>query len=290
MRFSMRQSVRVFVCVLMAAAAACSKKQATTPPVATPTVTFNKAKVAIGSPLKVTYKFEVLPNATFDADYVVFVHVLDPDGEKLWQDDHPPSVPTTQWKAGQVIEYTRMIFVPNYPYIGDANVRIGLYDPATAKRLTLNATEASRQEYVVGKLQLLPQSENIFLIYKDGWHPQEVDANNPATEWQWMKKVGMISFKNPKRDSTFYLEWDARVDLFNPPQQVTVKVGGQPIATFPANAKDRVLTTLPITAAQFGSGEMAEITIEVDRTFTPGGGGDTRELGIRVFHAFVEPK
>jgi hypothetical protein len=34
---------------------------------------------------------------------------------------------------------------------------------------------------------------------------------------------------------------------------------------------------------------MAEIVIQVDRTFTPGG-GDTRELGIRVFHAFVEPK
>ena len=34
---------------------------------------------------------------------------------------------------------------------------------------------------------------------------------------------------------------------------------------------------------------MAELVIDVDRTFTPGG-GDTRELGIRVFHAFVEPK
>jgi hypothetical protein len=105
-----------------------------------------------------------------------------------------------------------------------------------------------------------------------------------------MKKVGTISFRNPKRDATFYLEVDARVDLFTPPQQVVVKLGGQPIGSFAADSKERVLKTFPVTAAQFGAGDMAELTIEVDRAFTPGGGGDTRELGIRVFHAFIEPK
>ena len=34
---------------------------------------------------------------------------------------------------------------------------------------------------------------------------------------------------------------------------------------------------------------MAELVLDVDRTFKPGG-ADPRELGIRVFHAFVEPK
>lgn len=285
----MRQRVLVLVCVLLVTASACSRKQAVDPPVATPTVAFSKERAAIGSPLKITYKFEVLPNASFDADYIAFVHIMDPDGEKLWQDDHAPAVPTSQWKAGQVIEYTRTVFVPNYPYIGEAVVRLGLYNPANGKRLTLNAPEASRQEYLTGKFQLLPQSENVFLIYKDGWHPQEVDPDDPITEWQWTKKLGTISFRNPKRDATFYLEWDARVDLFNPPQQVTVTLAGQPIGTFQAGSKNRTLTTIPITAAQFGSVDMAEIAVEVDRAFTPGG-VDTRELGIRVFHAFIEPK
>ncbi|CAN5669922.1 hypothetical protein BH18ACI5_BH18ACI5_07160 [soil metagenome] len=284
----MLKRVPVFLCLLVAVA--CSGKPQAEPPVATPTVTFSKDQAAIGSPLKITYRFEFLPNATFDADYTVFVHVLDPDGEKLWQDDHSPAVTTSQWKPGQVVEYTRMVFVPNFPYIGEAMVRIGLYNPANGKRLSLNATEVSRQEYVVGKLQLLPQTENVFLIYKDGWHPQEVDPNNPAAEWQWMKKAGRISFRNPRKDATLYLESDARVDLFNPPQQVTVNLGGQPIGSFTADSKERLLKTFPITVAQFGAGDMAEITIEVDRAFTPGGGGDTRELGIRVFHAFIEPK
>ena len=279
------------VCVVLLAAAACSGKETPAPAVAKPTVTLNKDRAAIGSPLKITYRFEVAPDAQLDADYTVFLHLIEPEGEKLWQDDHQPPVPTSQWKPGQTVEYTRTIFVPNYPYIGEANLRLGLYDPVSNKRLSLDAPEASRQEYVVGELNLLPQAENIFLIYdiNKGWHPAEVDPADPTREWQWTKKTATISFANPKRDATFYLQWDARTDLFNPPQQVTVKAGGETIGTFQADSKEKTLTTFPITAAQFGGGDMAEITIEVDRTFT-GSGPDTRELGIRIYQAFVELK
>jgi hypothetical protein len=286
------------VCVPVYAAAAvaalaisisCNGKAANEAPVATPSLTLNRDKVAIGSPVKLTYKFTVLPSATFDGDYWVFVHVLDPSGEQLWTDDHLPSPPTSTWKPGQTIEYTRTVFVPNYPYIGEAAVRLGLYSQVTSKRLTLNAPEVSRKEYLVSKFQLLPQSENIFLIYKDGWHPAEVASDNPTSEWQWTKKTASISFRNPKKDATLYLEYDARTDLFNPPQHVTVRVGDLPVATFAADSKDRKLVTFPITAAQLGTGDMVELILDVDRTFNPGG-GDPRELGIRVFHAFIEPK
>ena len=40
---------------------------------------------------------------------------------------------------------------------------------------------------------------------------------------------------------------------------------------------------------QLGSGDVAELVIDVDRTFTPGG-SDTRELGIQIFHTFIDPK
>ena len=219
----------------------------------------------------------------------MFVHVLDPNGEQLWTDDHLPPAPTSTWKPGQTIEYTRTVFVPNYPYIGEATVRLGLYNPATNKRLTLNAQEVSRKEYLVAKFQLLPQSENIFLIYKDGWHPAEVASDNATSEWQWTKKTASLSFKNPKKDATFYLEYDARTDLFTPPQQVSVRLGDQPLRPSRPTAGTRSSLTFPITAAQFGAGDMVELVLDVDRTFNPGG-GDPRELGIRVFHTFIEPK
>lgn len=284
-----RSVAALFVLAGVLSVPACTGKTDEEPPVATPSLTMSRDRVAIGSPVKLTYRFDVAPNARIDGDYWVFVHILDPDGEQLWTDDHLPAVPTSQWKGGQRVEYTRTVFVPNYPYIGEAQVRLGLYSQQTGKRLPLTAGEVSRREYGVAKFELRPQSENIFLIYKDGWHPAEVATDNPASEWQWTHKVGTISFRNPKKDSTFYLEYDARTDLFNPPQQVAIKIGTQTIGSFAASSREKALLTFPITAAQFGSGDMAEIAVEADKTFKPGG-GDPRELGIRVFHAFVEPK
>jgi hypothetical protein len=144
----MRQTVLRYVSLIVTCAtltAGCSGQKETEAAVATPSMTFNKDRVAIGSAMTVTYKFVVAPTATFDKDYWVFVHVLDPDGEQMWTEDHLPPVPTSKWKAGETIEYKRTIFVPSYPYIGEAVVRLGMYDPPSGKRLVLTAPEASRR-------------------------------------------------------------------------------------------------------------------------------------------------
>lgn len=281
----------VFVCVLGGAvlAAGCSRNEETVPCVATGAVTLGRDRAAIGSPMKITYRFDVAQDASIPGDYLVFVHVLDDQGDSLWGDDHAPVVPTSQWKPGQTVEYSRTVFVPNYPYIGAAHIRIGLYQPSSSQRLPLCNQEISRREYEVARFQLLPQSENIFLIYKEGWHPSEVAAENPTVEWQWTKKTATISFRNPRKDATFYLEYDARADQFSPAQQVTIRSGDEVIGTFSADARDKKLVSFPVAAAQLGTADMSEITLEVDKTFVPGG-GDSRDLGVRIFHAFIEPK
>jgi hypothetical protein len=48
-------------------------------------------------------------------------------------------------------------------------------------------------------------------------------------------------------------------------------------------------------AAQLGQAETTEIRIHVDRTFVPmtmapDKSKDPRELGLRVFHAFIQPR
>jgi hypothetical protein len=284
-------SLLVWVCAIIAviSVVGCRQKEPDMPPVATPNVTFARDRVAIGSPVKVPYRFQVAANAKFDGDYWVFVHVLNPQGEQLWNDDHLPPTPTSQWKPGQTVEYTRTIFVPNYPHVGEAAVRIGLYSQSDGRRLVLAAPEVSRREYQVAKIELLPQSENVFLIYKDGWHPAEIASENPMSEWQWTQKTASFSFRNPKKDANFYLDYDARSDLFTPPQQITIRIGQTVLTTFAADVKEKTLVVTPITAAQFGDGDMVEMSLELDKTFKPGG-GDPRELGIRVYHAFIEPK
>lgn len=287
----MHTSARGLISVVLVAfaLAGCHGKQDNEPAVATPSVSFSRDRVPIGSAVTLTYRFVVAPDAKFDKDYYVFVHVLDPEGEQMWTDDHLPPTPTSKWQPGQTIEYKRTIFVPNYPYIGEAIVRLGLYDQASGKRLALTAQEASRREYIVTRVQILASSENIYLIPKDGWHPTEVDPKNPQNEWQWTKKTATVAFKNPKKDATLYLQYDARSDLLTPPQQVVLKIGDQQVGQFAADSKAPALVTFPLTAAQLGSADMVELSIDLDKTFKPTN-GDPRELGIRVFHTYVDAK
>jgi len=161
----------------------CSRKAPSEPPVATATFTPAKARAPLGSPLEVTYKFVVAPDAKFTENFRVLVHFMDSDDELMWTDDHNPPKPTTQWKPGETIEYKRTLFVPVYPYIGQASVRAGLYSEKDGHRATLGGETVGLHEYKVGGLELLPQSENIFLIYKEGWHPAEVAQDNAAVEW-----------------------------------------------------------------------------------------------------------
>ena len=54
-----------------------------------------------------------------------------------------------------------------------------------------------------------------------------------------------------------------------------------------------VVRKVPISAAQLGSFDMVELRLVADKTFVPalepgGATGDSRELGARVFHAFVQ--
>src|SRR6476620_7990282 len=124
---SVTSPVRV---LLIAAAllpvASCSKID-NEPPVATASFSASKARVPLGSPVDLTYRFDVAPNAKIPADYRVFVHIVDSDGKPIWSDDHDPPVPPSQWKGGQTVgPYTRTVFVPVVPYLGEATVRMGL--------------------------------------------------------------------------------------------------------------------------------------------------------------------
>jgi hypothetical protein len=288
-------TIRLLVaCSILVALAGCSRKGLEEPPVATPNLSFNHTKVPLGSPVDMKYRFVVSRDAArIEGDYHVFVHFLEAGSrEMMWTDDHLPPVPTSQWKPGQTVEYTRTMFTPVYPYIGEATVEIGLYN-ATGKRLTLAANDKGHQSYEMVRFELQPQTENIFLIYKDGWHATEVTAGSPATEWQWTKKEATLAFRNPKRNVLFYLHADGAPDALGQEQTVTVRLGDQVVDTFVP--KGEMLRKVALSAAQLGPAEMAEVKITVDPTFVPAlspalKNADSRELGIRVFHAFVEPQ
>jgi hypothetical protein len=291
-----RQPVALGVAALVLASslAACRKKESPAPPMATPSVSLNHEKTPLGSPIDITYKFVVASDATFTEDLRVMVHVVDADEELIFAFDHNPPVPTTQWKPGQTVEYTKTVFVPIYPYVGEATIQVGLHSTSTQKRVTLVGDDAGQHAYKVAKLQLQPQTENVFTVFKEGWHPGEIAEHNATVEWQWTKKDATLSFKNPKKDSAFYLDLDNPGSVFNEAQQVTVTLGGQVVDEFTLQPKQPQLRKVPLKAAQLGTGDVAELVISVDKTYVPAtlvpGSKDPRELGVRVFHAYIDPR
>jgi hypothetical protein len=273
--------------------AGCGGDEDDEPAVATPAFMASRGRVTLGSPLEITYRFTVSPaTPPFAENYRVLVHFLNADEELMWTDDHEPPVPTSEWKAGQVVEYKRLMFIPVYPYVGEATVRMGLY--SSEGRLRLEGEDDGQRSYRVGELQLLDQTGNVYLILKDGWHPAELAENNSAVEWQWTRREATIAFRNPRRDGTFYLHADHPGGAFKETQTVQLKAGEQVLDTFTLEPRQEAIRRTRISAATLGTGDMVELKLVVDKTFVPSivssTSRDQRELGIRVFHLFFEPQ
>lgn len=288
---------RTFAALVVAAcaiAAGCGGETVETG-VVTPSLTVTPTRAALGSPVDMTVKFVVAPDApAFAEDLRVFVHVMDQDGENLWRDDHDPSVPTTSWKPGQTIEYSRTSFVPVVPYNGPATVQIGLYSAKTGERLAMTGEHAGQRAYRVTAMELAPQSENVFLMFKDGWQPAEVSDQDSALEWQWTKQQATLVFSNPRKDAVLYLQYDGRPDLFSEPQHVRLLIGDAEVDAFDITSPNPTIRQTRIAAPTFGETDKVELRIDAGKSFVPsqlsnGKSGDNRELGIRVYHAYLRP-
>jgi len=284
----------VLACALIAAA--CGRTQQADTPVATATVALGRADAAIGTPIEMSYRFVVAQDAPkIGEDDTVFVHFIDTDRELMWTDDHQPPVPTSQWKPGQTIEYTRTMFVPKFPYSGDTSIVIGIYSPKSGTRVPLSGQSRGQREYEVARFNLHPQADNLYVVFKDGWHETEAAEEQTGVEWQWSKKTATLTFRNPMRDALLYLQCDQPVQGLGEPQHVELRVGETVIDSFPLPAGQRELRKVSLTSAQMGTGETVDVTVAVDKTFVPATitqlkSTDARELGIRVFRAYVQPK
>ena len=290
------QPIRSILLLFLAGSlVACGSKKDDAPPVATPSLKLSRSEAAVGSPIEMTYRFVMAPGApALTEDYTVFVHVLDTDREQLWGDDHQPPTPTRNWKAGSTIEYTRTMFVPKFPYVGDASIEIGLYSPKTGQRVPLAGETTGDRAIRVASFAIRLAADAYFVVFTSGWYDAEV-AEGAASGWQWSKKQGFLSFRNPKRDTLLMVQLDQPAMAFAEPQQVEVRIGPAVVDSFPLPSGRSELRRISLTPQQMGSGDNVDLSIVVDKTFVPASipqlkSSDSRELGIRVFHVFVEPK
>lgn len=290
----MRHSAQtVLVLAALVSSSACGRPEDTAPPVATPTVALSRTDAPVGSPIDITYRFTVAKDApAFDDDYWVFVHFVDADGELLWTEDHQPPTPTRAWKPGATIEYARMSFIPRFPQEGQAVVEVGLFSPTTGNRLPLDADTRGDRSYQVATLNLRLETP-VPIAFGQGWHDLEVADDAIGLEWQWSMREGLLSFPNPKRDTELFLQLDQPVTL-DTPQTVEVRLGAAVVDSFSLTPGATQVRRVRLTADQFGTAETASIAVTVDRTFVPASvpglrSSDSRELGVRVFRAYLQP-
>lgn len=91
---------------------------------------------SVGEPITLTLYWRALEEAA-SANYTVFTHVLAADDHLVGQHDGPPAGgarPTAGWMPEEIIiDQHTMTF--REPYVGPARIEVGLYDPATSKRV-----------------------------------------------------------------------------------------------------------------------------------------------------------
>ena len=259
-----------------------------------PSIKVNRTKAPLGSALEITYTWTVEPGAKkLDQDYNVFLHFLDSQDVVLFAESHLPTPAPSTWEAGKTYSYTLTHFVPVYPYVGEVEVRMGLFPTqGRGERPALKADDAGFREYRVAKMEFLPQTENIFLVYKDGWHNPETHPDNPSIERTWTKKEALVSFKNPKQDVIVYLQGDTCVKCFDATPELTVSVGGVVGLRVPIEGPQVYLYKIRVKAADLGTDEWVDLRLSMNQSFVPKNlnpplNNDERELGFNVYHLYV---
>jgi len=258
-----------------------------------PSFSVNRGRAPLGSAVEVTYTWTVEPTAKkLTQDYRALVHFLDTQRMLLFTDDHVPTPAPSTWEPGKTYSYTRTVFVPIYPYVGEVQVVMGLY-PASGKgeRVALKGEDVGLREFKVAKIELLPQTENIFLVYKDGWHNPESSPQNPSLERTWTKRDALVSFKNPKKDVIVYLEADTNFKAFDSKPVLTMAVGSKSGLTVPIENSEVFLKKVRVKAADLGTEDWVDLRLSMNQSFVPKLKGvnntDDRELGVMVYHLYV---
>ena len=262
-------------------------------PIAVARLAVDRTSVSLGASIETTIQFDVAPTLEpLQEDYRVFLRVLDDNGSVLWVEDHAPPVPTSAWRPGQSIRYTRRVRIPQYPYLGPVVIAIGLHSPASGTRLTLAGHEVGESAYRVATLTLEPQHGSSFIAYDEGWHQAEFNVFD-QTVWRWTTARAVLSFRNPHGAARLLLDVQGRPELFDRAQRLSLVVGERTLREAPLNTNETTHLDYELTAAELGNDDVVRLELLVDRTFVPAeqnaSARDTRELGVRVFDAYVEP-
>jgi len=225
-------------------------------------------------------------------DYWLFVHFWRvKNKEMLLVDDHQPEKKLSQWKKGDKISYSRVLFIPRFLDEFDIDfegyevikLTVGIYNPKV---------EGS-------KIQLFQKSINIQsassiapeVVYDEGWYQSETDLNlknKDERTWRWTSKKAACIIENPRKECLLKIIGGVDKAKFED-QKIILKINDKVLEEFiPETSK--FSKEYVIAPGMMGVEDEFRFTIETDKTFIPSAlnpeVNDDRELGVQVFFLY----
>lgn len=255
------------------------------------TVEFDPAALEDNSLFNVTYHWKVDSGfKPIDRDLVAYVHFVDKNNKILFQDDHRPELPTSQWKEGLEPSYKHLLLVPPVTRTStdqeDMPVKIvvGLYDPKDPQGPNYAVVEQETRLKYNAK-----GPEKIQIRDQDGWFPEEWNPQQ-TLRWRWTGQQAFVMVRNPKKNAILYVRGLVNKDAIAD-QKVKLEIANSVIEEFvPKDAEFTRYYQIP--ADQLGAEDLIPIRFSVDKTFVPAkivkGSGDQRELGMQIFTIYFK--
>ena len=289
-----RRALQILCIATMAAAGACQDPTQLPDYNIVPQLQINKRWADPGSPIELTYRFEVAAdNGAIEDDYEVSVDFV--GAETIFSDHHMPPTPTSAWMPGSVIQYSRTIFVPPGANPGSATVELSLRVPKIGRLVALAGGENGSGLLVsqVGQLTVNPRVTGLPISYENGWYGLETAVDDPAIQWQWTAGSALSSFPNPRTGVVIYLHAYANVEAAGEPAEVRVRVGSPgallEVARFRVEQPGAFLERIYVPAKLMGGMDAVELLIRTDKVLVPSeveSSSDSRSLGLRVFNLY----
>ena len=247
----------------------------------------------LGSPFDIGYTWT--PSDGFEApadDFMVFVHIVDPDGNMIEQDDYFPEVPTSQWRAGQPVTYRHLIYPDPDLRVDYLDFYVGLYDDEGQVGTMREGRFQNRP--LVHTVIVRTDDQGGLPVYLEGFEEKEASLTSDdvhTQEWQWMGRRGVVAFGNPRGPATLHVRARSPVDFLGGTQTVTITMGDREVARFEHTGSSPYLLRFDVPGEGLGDGDWIDFVVEVDNFFVPAqieeGSTDTRELGLQVFWMYL---
>jgi hypothetical protein len=220
-----------------------------------------------------------------DQEFNVFVYFWHKNN-LLFQDDHTPEVPTTQWEPDQEYTYSRRIYIPPFIDEFDPNFKgeetlklsVGFFSP-------YDRSGESKKEVLEEKLKVFPPPlDTPEVIYEDGWHDLEIDPETFLKQWRWTAKKARCIIDNPHRDALLIIRGGTNPELA-PGQKIVFKINDLTLDEF-IPEESFFEKSYNIKEEMLGDKDEFYLTVETDKAFVPAqilpDSTDERELGIQV--------